>query len=100
VGAKPDGKKSGGEVLAWDRALHRALHVHLDAGLRLMDEGQALAALHIHHPALERLDTRLQRRELRLGVVHKALLPGLLEFVVADVVHKVQDQLLRGVRPK
>src|SRR5215813_9481300 len=91
VGAKPDGQKGGREVIARDRALSRAVHVHLDTGTRRVDEGQPLAALHIHHPALELLDALVQRGELRLGVVLKALLPGLLELIVADVVHEGED---------
>src|SRR5262245_34582422 len=98
VGAEPDGQKGGREVIACDRTLHRAAHPHLDAGTRLVDEDQSLAALDIHHPALEHRDALVQRRELLLGIVLKALLPGLLEFIVADVVQEVEDQLLGGVR--
>jgi hypothetical protein len=96
--AEPDGEEGGREVIACDHALPRAVPIHLEAGTRRVDEGQPLAALHIRHPALEPLDTLVQSRELLLGVVHKALLPGLLEIVVADVMHEVEDQLLGGVR--
>jgi hypothetical protein len=56
-----------------------------------VDEDQPLAALHIHHPALELINTLFQRRELLLGVMLKALLSALFEVVVAHVMHEVED---------
>jgi hypothetical protein len=73
----------------------KAVHVHLDAGTRRVDESEPLAALDIHHPAFEHLDALPQSGELLLGVVLKALLPGLLDLVVT---HVVEDQLLGDVR--
>lgn len=37
VGAEPDGEKGCCEVIAGDRALHRAVHLHLEARARLVD---------------------------------------------------------------
>src|SRR5262249_18359841 len=56
-GTQPDGEKRFGEVIAFNRALHRAIDVHLDARARLVRKGQRLTALHIHHPGLQLRNT-------------------------------------------
>ncbi len=42
VGTQPDGEKRSGEIIAFDRALHHSVYVHLNARARLVNESQPL----------------------------------------------------------